>query len=140
MGNNKYIDYDLIKKYPNKYNLTPKDIKKLKVIDWDKLKKKTWFNEAMYLSNNKDVVWCHLEGCEKPGHKPCDYDEFWIGFYEDGRVKYSFTCFEGMCSYNIEKFYDVNEIENKYDMGVQVNAIRWLNMMIDEGIICYDKN
>ena len=47
MGNRKYIDFKLIEKVPNKYNIKPEDIKKLKVLDWDKLKKKTWYNDAM---------------------------------------------------------------------------------------------
>lgn len=42
----KYIDYELIKKYPNKYNLKPKDIKKLKILDWERLVKHTWYNSA----------------------------------------------------------------------------------------------
>ena len=29
----------------------------------------------------------------------------------------------------------VKDIENVYDMNVQVNAIRWLNEMIDKGIL-----
>lgn len=134
MGNNHYLDIKLINKYPNKYNLTPKNIKTLKVLDWDKLKKKTWFNEAMYLHNNKDIVWCHIEGCGK-GYYGDYFSEFWIGFYEDGRVNCNFSCNEGMCSYNFEKFYNINEIEDKWDMEIQVKAIKWLNMMIDEGIL-----
>lgn len=35
---NGYLDFDLMKKYPNKYNLTPKNIKTVKVLDWDSLK------------------------------------------------------------------------------------------------------
>lgn len=27
------------------------------------------------------------------------------------------------------------DIENEYDINVQINVIRWLNMMIDEGIL-----
>ena len=38
MSNRKYIDFGLVKKVPNKYNIKPEDIKKLKVLDWDKLK------------------------------------------------------------------------------------------------------
>ena len=41
MGNRKYIDFKLIEKVPNKYNIKLEDIKKLKVLDWDKLKKKS---------------------------------------------------------------------------------------------------
>ena len=140
MTNNRYIDYDLIQKYPNKYNLTPKMISNLRVLEWDKLKKVTWFNEAIYKSS-RNKVWCHLEGCNVDG-KYNDEDEFWIGFYSDGRIRYSFSCFGGMCSYNFNEFYAVEKIENKYDMGVQVNAVRWLTNLIDQGIleVADDKN
>lgn len=127
----KYIDYELIKKYPNKYNLTPKSIKALKILDWDKLKKSTWHNNAM-LSGN---WWCHLEGCSLNGNY-CDESEFWIGFNEDnGKIDCDFTCFGGMCYYKFDKFYDPSDIENYLDMNVQVNTIRWLNEMIDDGIL-----
>ena len=126
----RYIDFDLIEKYPNKYNLTPKSIKKLKILDWGRLKEKTWHNNA--LSGN---WWCHLEG----SNSDCSYDdddEFWIGFNEDNnKIDYSFSSYGGMCHYNFKNFYDSKDIENKYDMQMQVNTIRWLNMMIDEGIL-----
>ena len=35
---NKYIDFKLINAVPNKYNIKPADIRKFKVLDWDKLK------------------------------------------------------------------------------------------------------
>lgn len=35
---NGYLDFELMKKYPNKYNLTPKNMKTVKVLDWDRLK------------------------------------------------------------------------------------------------------
>ena len=127
----KYIDFDLIKKYPNKYNLTPKNIKKLKILDWERLKKKTWYNNAM-LSGN---WWCHLEGCNING-KHDDEDEFWIGFNEDNdKIDCHFSSYGGMCDYRFSKFYSSDDIENVYDMNVQVNTIKWLNEMIDEMIL-----
>ena len=131
----KYIDYGLTKKYPNKYHLTPKSIKKLRILDWDRLKTLTWHNDAM---TRKGSWWCHLEGCQPPDSKRLydAEDEFWIGFDEENnKIDCNFTCFESMCDYNFKEFYYIGEIENKYDMYVQVNAIRWLNMMIDEGIL-----
>ena len=127
----RYIDYDLIREYPNKYNLTPKGIKKLKILDWDRLKKATWHNDAKLTGN----WWCHLEGCNLSGTYN-DEDEFWIGFNEDNdKIDYSFTSWEGMCRYYFDEFYNIHEIENVHDMKVQVNAIRWLNKMIDDGIL-----
>ena len=57
-----YIDFDLSKGYPNKYNLTPENIKQLKIVDWERLKTHTWHNNAMKDTGN---WWCHLEGCQK---------------------------------------------------------------------------
>lgn len=128
MGN-LYVDYDLIEKYPNKYGLTPKNIKKLKILDWNELKKHTWHNEAMKTGN----WWCHTEGCNLGG-KYDDYDEFWIGFNENNdRIDFNFTTWEGMGKYEFDKFY--KDTENKYHLQVQVNAIKYLNMLINKGIL-----
>lgn len=119
-------------KVPNKYNLRPADIRKFKVLDWDRLKKICWHNNAM---KNGDW-WCHLEGSQSQGQKYCDEDEFWIGFNaENNKVRYNFTSYEGMCHYNFSAFYSPRSIENKYDMNVQVNAMRFLNMLLDEKIV-----
>jgi hypothetical protein len=127
-----YIDRDLIKKFPNKYKLTPKKIKKLKILDWDRLKQETWQNNAMLTGN----WYCHLEGCQSFGQRFNDEDEFWIGFREDdNKIDCNFTSYGGMCSYKFDKFYDILDIENRFDMQVQVNTISWLNRMIDEGIL-----
>lgn len=130
--NKGYIDFDLIKKVPNKYRLTPKKIKKLKILDWNRLKQKTWQNNAMLNGN----WYCHIEGCQKDGQRFNDESEFWIGFREnDNKVDCNFTGYGGMCSYDFDKFYMASEIGSKYDMQVQANTIRWLNQMIDNGIL-----
>lgn len=124
------IDEKLIKKYPNKYGLTTKSIKKLKILDWDKLKEHTWYNTAM-----KGNWWCHLEGCNLNGTAD-DFSEFWIGFNEtNNKIDFHFSTCEGMCWYKFDKFYDEKEIEHKYDLYVQINAIRYLNMLLDNGIL-----
>ena len=118
---NKYIDFKLIETVPNKYNIKPKDITKLKVLDWDKLKKVTHYNKAM----EKTGRWyCHLEGSNGGGLYD-DEDEFWIGFNENnGKVRYDFSSREGMCHYNFDEFYKADGIENKWDLNVQINAMR----------------
>ena len=129
---NLYTDFKLTEQYPNKYNLTPKGIKKLKVLDWERLKKHTWYNNAM---NKTGKWWCHLEGCQLRGSYD-DFDEFWIGFNEENnKIDSKFYCCEGMCNYNLTSFYDCKEIENKYYLQVQVNAIKYINNLIDEGIL-----
>lgn len=131
-----YIDFKLIEEVPNKYELKPADIKKFKVVDWDKLKELTWHNNAM---KDTGEWWCHLEGCNPPNTKYDDFSEFWIGFNEtNGKVNYRFDTWEGLCHYNFRTFYSARSIENKFDMQVQVNAMRFLNMLLDEKIVELD--
>ena len=132
---NRYIDFDLIKKAPNKYNIAPGDIQKLRVLDWDKLKKLTWFNKAM-----SEPCWCHIEGSDSGGYFGDDVNEFWIGFYENGKVDYHFSCYDGMCYYFFTEFYQAKDIENKHDLAVQVNAMRYLNKILDKKIVELSKN
>lgn len=120
---------ELVKTYPNKYNLTPERIKTLRILDWERLKRRTWYNEAV-----DPPCWCHLEGCNLSGGYD-DEDEFWIGFYGDDSIAYYFTTYGGMCHYEFDRFYDVKDIETKADMNVQVNAIKYLNRLLDEGIL-----
>lgn len=124
----------LVEQYPNKHYLTPALIKHLEIKDWERLKQRTWHNEAM---KDRGDWWCHLEGCQKAGDKGYnDEDEFWIGFCEqDNSIDFHFYSYEGMCGYNFKHFYDADEIDNGFDMWIQVNTINWLNKMIDDGIL-----
>ena len=63
-------------------------------------------------------------------------DEFWIGFNKkNGKVDYHFSSYGGMCGYTFDEFYQADGIENKYDMNVQINAMRYLNLLLDEKIV-----
>lgn len=127
------VDFSRTKKYPNKYNLTPDGIKELRILDWERLKKKTWPNIAMSATGE---WWCIIIGCHPCDPMYDDEDECWIGFRrEDDKIKCEFSCFSGMCTYDFETFYDPEVIENQYDINVHVNTIKWLNKMIDEGIL-----
>ena len=80
MSNRKYIDFRAIEKIPNKYNIKPEDIKKLKVLDWDKLKKKTWYNEA---KKDTGEWYCHLEGSNGGGFYGDDEESYLNGLKVD---------------------------------------------------------
>ncbi len=128
-----HLNRELIEKYPNKYNLTVKKIRHLKILDWERLKDEnvTWRNDAM----NNGPWYCHLEG-SNIGGKYNDADEFWIGFREsDNKIRCHFTSYGGMCDYKFNAFYYPGNIKNKFDMNVHANTIRWLNKMIDEGVL-----
>lgn len=123
----------LSEKYPNVHNIkNTKDIKTLKILDWDRLKENTWHNNAITTGN----WWCHLEGCNKEGDPYNDDVEFWIGFDEaNNRIDCNFTAGEGMMHYIFDEFYSKDSVDNRYDVICQVNTIQWLNRMIDEGIL-----
>ena len=132
------MDKTLFETVPNKYKLTVKDIRHLKILDWDRLKKACWHNDAMKKTGS---WWCHLEGCQLEGKPYNDEDEFWIGFREeDNTVRCHFTSYGGMCGYDFNTFYSPRSVQNDFDVRVQVNTIRWLNMMIDEKILGLNDN
>lgn len=115
----------------NKHNIQPDMIKKLKILDWKRLKKATWHNDAM----KKGKWYCHLEGAGK-GFYGNSIDEFWIGFNEkNNKIDFNFSCWEGMGTYKFDKFYEFTTDTDKYDMEIQSKAIGWLNKMIDSGIL-----
>lgn len=117
---------------PNVHGLTIAKIKKIKVLDWDKLKDECWYNQAM----KKTGEWyCHIDEVGT-GYYGDGVSDWWIGFNKkNGKVDVHFSCMEGMFSYKFSKFYDLKEINDKYDVMIQVAAIKWLNKMIDKGIL-----
>ena len=117
---------------PNKYGFSYDNISTVKILNWEKIKKNTWLNRA--LSKDEDI-YCHLCGCNSD-NKYDDEDEFWIGFYEyDGHIEFSFSAYSGMCKYEFSNFYDPEEIDNEFDLYVQKNALKFLNMLIEESAI-----
>ena len=93
---NGYIDFNLIKKYPNKYNLTPSNIEKLKILNWEELKK--YLRHKIVLKDG--VWWEHFEGCNFDNDKYDDYSQFRIAFNEkSNKIICGFTTYFG-CIYS----------------------------------------
>lgn len=119
-------------KYPNKYNLRVSDIENLRVLDWSKLAV-----TVMRMPNSESYMpfYHHAEGCNLEGDY-CYDDEFWIMFDAGmNTINYRFTKDRGMTSYVFDEFYDPKTIDRVQDFGVQVNALRFLTDLIDEGIL-----
>ena len=124
----RYIDFKLIEEVPNKYNLTPQSIAELKVLDFEKLKRKCcWISSAN--------AWIHREGVGMDLWSYDYIDEFYYKIQSNGFIEFKLMCDGGMCWYNPPKFYNVDYIENKWDMEIQAKALRWVNGLIDEGIL-----
>ena len=132
---NSCMDFDLIKKYPNKYNLTPSNIEKLKILDWEELKK--YLRHKIVLKDG--VWWEHFEGCNFDNDKYDDYSQFRIAFNEkSNKIICGFTTYFGCKDYIFNEFYKIKDIEQKRDLYVQINTIKYLNMLLDKGILGFD--
>lgn len=132
---NFYIDFDLIKKYPNKYNLTPSNIEKLKILNWEELKK--YLRHKIVLKDG--VWWEHFEGCNFDNDKYDDYSQFRIAFNEkSNKIICGFTTYFGCKDYIFNEFYKIKDIEQERDLYVQINTIKYLNMLLDKGILGFD--
>ena len=121
-----------LKENINKYNLTPKNILKLKV-------NKDLVNEENgFWRNNAINAWCISDYC---GNKNlCDESEYWLGIYDEltkqgkDKIKLDFSCHGGMCSYNFKKFFNPEEIENEDDYKIQYMFIEKMNELIEKGV------
>lgn len=122
----------IVAESPNTYNLTPENIKTVQVLNWDKLQKICWLNKAMA---EHGEVWCHLEGCNRENTRYNDFNEAWFGFFKNGKVDFHITAYEGMCKYNLKEFYNIAEMNHEADAMVQANTIRFMNSLIDAGIV-----
>lgn len=132
---NFYIDFNLIKKYPNKYNLTPSNIEKLKILNWEELKK--YLRHKIVLKDG--VWWEHFEGCNFDNDKYDDYSQFRIVFNEkSNKIICGFTTYFGCKDYIFNEFYKIKDIEQERDLYVQINTIKYLNMLLDKGILGFD--
>lgn len=132
---NFYIDFNLIKKYPNKYNLTPSNIEKLKILNWEELKK--YLRHKIVLKDG--VWWEHFEGCNFDNDKYDDYSQFRIAFNEkSNKIICGFTTYFGCKDYIFNEFYNIKDIEQERDLYVQINTIKYLNMLLDKGILGFD--
>lgn len=115
-------------KIENKYNLKPKDICKAVVLDFKRLK------QPPFWRNNVINAWC-LSGGTGRGLFGGYIDSYWIGFYDDGRIKLECTSYEDMCSYKFNKFFNFSEIDTETDLELQEKLLERINWLIDEKII-----
>ena len=133
---NFYMDFDLIKKYPNKYNLTPSKIEKLKILNWEELKKYSHYERRI---TDGDEWWYHFEGCNLNNYIYNDFSKFWIAFNKrNNKIICGFTTYFDCKDYIFNEFYKIKDIEQERDLYVQINTIKYLNMLLDKGILGFD--
>lgn len=121
-------------KVENKYNLKPKDIQNMIILDRERLHQKPfWRNDVI-------SAWCLSGGCGK-GYYGDYINSYWIGFYDEdaksyaGKIRLSCSSYEGMCNYNFKKFFDYKEIGNEIDLELQEKLLKTINWLLDENIL-----
>lgn len=123
-------------KVPNKYNLKPSDIRKMVVIDRNRLQENPfWRNDVIH-------AWCLTDGAGKGLYD--SMNDYWIGFYDEnapayaGKTRFSVSTYEEMCSYKFNTFYRPSDIENLADLEIQEKLLDRMNWLLDEGIVEID--
>ena len=118
-------------KVKNKYNLKFADIRKLKINDRDKI------CEPLFWRNNVVSAWCVSETTIK-NHKDSEYgtyNEYWIGIYDNDKIRVNCSAFGGMAHYKFKKFFDYQEIDNELDLEIQEKLLSKVNELLDEKIL-----
>ena len=121
-------------KVKNKYYLKVSDIKRMKVADESKIK------EPLFWRNNVINAWCISKSIGTDADRRfCADNEIWFGIYDKPyygrRIHFHANCWGGMCRYNFKEFFNTKEVENERDLETQEEALKILNMLLDEGII-----
>ena len=120
----------------NKYKLTMKDVRRLKIGDRSKIK------EPLFWRNNVIHAWCISETTIR--NKKDDiygtYNEYWLGIFDEDcsrKIKFrvSLDSHGGMCNYRFDKFFDYKDIENEMDLEIQEKLLKKINELIDMGIL-----
>ena len=120
----------------NKYNITPKDLRRVKVINRTKIQTPPfWRNDVI-------KAWCLTDTTIKDSRDEvfCTYNSYWIGIYDEdsphkNKFAYTVSSYGGMCSYVFDKFFDPTEIEHEIDLEIQEKFLATINWLLDEKII-----
>ena len=124
----------------NKYKLTIKDIKKLKVGN------RALIGEPVFWRNNVINAWC-ISGSSgtEADHRFGTDNGYWIGIYDEdakayaGKFRINFSTYGGMCGYNFNSFFKPKDIENENDLRIQELFLEKINYLIDNGILVIDR-
>lgn len=115
----------------NKYNLTISKIKKLRVINREKVGK------PMFERNDIIKAWCILE---EVGEQ-CEETSYWIGIYDEdapsyaGKFRFSFDVYGGIRGWDFTKFFQSDDVENNDDLEIQNRFLKKINYLIDNDIL-----
>lgn len=120
-------------KVKNKYNLTYKDLSKLKVLNRDKI------CEPLFWRNNVIEAWCITQKTRDNGFG--DESSFLLRVYDEdakaykGKIRVCFDSYGGMFGYKFKKFFDYEDIDNELDLEIQEKFISTISYLLDEKIL-----
>lgn len=119
-------------KVRNKYNLTLKDIRNMGI-------DRTKLNSPLFWRNDVVKAWCISQSIGNSNF--CDETTYWLGIYDDEskKIKISFDCHGGMCSYKFEKFYQPKDLECETDLKIQELFLEKIHYLIENGILIRKK-
>ena len=121
-------------KIKNKYNLKPKDISNLVILDRSKI------CEPLFWRNNVIKAWCISGSIGSDLDRKYGSDnEYWIGIYDkpygNKLIHFHCNCWGGMGAYSFSEFFDMEEIENELDLKTQEKLLETINRLIDDKIL-----
>lgn len=122
-------------KVRNKYKIKPFYIRRMEVVNWDRLKeiayyhqaKECWVIDCNTIKEDKDIL-------------TKKYNTFELRFYEKGANKYpskiQLDCrFGNGKEYKFNNFFDSKDITEDIDLEIQEKLLSILNMLLDDKIL-----
>lgn len=122
----------------NKYNIKPKDLENMIVLDKDRI------SQNPFTRNDSTQSW-DLSGGVGYASAYCEYgDDFFkdwcityrISFFDNGKIELACTShYDETPNYTFETFFNNEEIEDMLEFEIQDLVLEKSNWLIDENII-----
>ena len=108
----------------NVHNFRPADILGAKIADWDAFKIFAWFNTSL----QSWVISCSDREVET---------SFFAEFNEEECVRYDCSCYDGMCWYRFNSFFEPDEINGTCELELQKAMLKLYNDLYDSGALIF---
>jgi hypothetical protein len=115
----------------NKYGLKFSDIKRFKIVNaaalrlppfWRNNIIKAWCLSGTAATSNEDEMWG-------------DPMEYWIGFYDSGKIQCDISSSSCMVGEQFERFFNPRDLDTPQDVLLEERLLKRLNWLLDSGIV-----
>ena len=132
VGRKRFLEQVNIDDYKklNVYEIKPSDVEKATILNKERLKDYPfWRNQILRAYCLSEKIGTNED--KRNGN----FNTYWIGFYDNGKVDLSCTRCGDMVAYSFSEFFNTKDIKSENDLYLQVKLLKKINWLIENNII-----